>query len=222
MVSAHEFATTLMSVTPTNPELESIADTAPPANLPAAVESYTDSYGRSALEALLAFSALHQEVRERRQQEHEDSWQLERFVLDEVLQLVAERALAITGAAGVAIALAEENAIICRASAGRIAPDHGMSVNLNASFSGACLTSGQIVRCDDTESDTRVDAFTCRRLGTRSMVAVPLCARGAVVGLIEAFSSKPYGLNDSDVRSLSLLAELVLSAMRPEEEDRFA
>jgi N-acetylmuramoyl-L-alanine amidase/putative methionine-R-sulfoxide reductase with GAF domain len=221
MVSPQEFATTPMSVTPTNPDLESISDTAP-LDASTAVETHAESYGRSALEALLAFSALHQEVRARRQQEHGDSWQLEQFVLDEVLQLVAERAVAITGAAGVAIALAQENAIICRASAGRIAPDHGMTVDLNAGFSGACLVSGQIVRCDDTESDARVDAFACRTLGARSMVAVPLSAKGTVIGLIEAFSSEAYGFADSDVRSLSLLSELVLSAMRPEEEDRFA
>ena len=40
--------------------------------------------------------------------------------------------------------------------------------------------------------------------------------------MIEAFSTEPYGFNDSDVRSLNLLAELILSAMRPEEEDRLA
>ena len=62
----------------------------------------------------------------------------------------------------------------------------------------------------------------CRRLGVRSMVAVPLSARQNIIGLIEAFSTEPYGFNDSDVRSLNLLAELILSAMRPEEEDRLA
>jgi N-acetylmuramoyl-L-alanine amidase/putative methionine-R-sulfoxide reductase with GAF domain len=222
MVWAQEFATTPMSVTPTNPDLESIADAAPFVASTLRGEKQRDSYGRSALEALLAFSALHQEIRDRRLQESGDSWQLEQFVLDEVLQLVAERAVAITGAAGVAIALAEENAIVCRASAGTIAPDHGMRVDLNSGFSGACLISGQIVRCDDTETDPRVNAAACRDLGARSMAAVPLCAKGVVVGLIEAFSGDPYGLDDSDVRSLSLLAELILSAMRPEEEHRFA
>src|SRR5580700_10438212 len=74
--------------------------------------------GRDALQALLAFSALHQQVRQRRAlaarhggfetiartTEFEAA---EQFVLDEVLQLVAERAIAITGADGLGIALAE-------------------------------------------------------------------------------------------------------------------
>ena len=54
------------------------------------------------------------------------------------------------------------------------------------------------------------------------MVAVPLCGRRRVIGLLEAFSSWPFGFNDSDVRNLTLLAELVVSALKPEDEDRFA
>ena len=230
MVLPEEFATTPMSVTPTNPQSGSIPvhGTSVLESNPQ-VEAYAENGRRNALEALLAFAALHQQMRARRNgdtrslaTDHEDPWQLEQFVLDEVLQLVAERALAITGADGIAIALAEGNAIICRASAGNIAPDHGMSVDPNSGFSGTCLVSGQIVRCDDTETDPRVDPFACRRLGARAMVAVPLSVKGTVVGLVEAFSSEPYGFNDSDVRSLSLLAELILAAMRPEEEDRMA
>ena len=49
------------------------------------------------------------------------------------------------------------------------------------------------------------------------MVALPLRDKDQVVGLIEAFSAMPYGFNDSDIRSLNLLAELILAAMKPEE-----
>jgi N-acetylmuramoyl-L-alanine amidase len=187
-------------------------------------------FRQEALQALLAFSSLHQQIRQRRLREQragrsltrEDDWQLEQFVLDEVLQLVAERALATTGADGVALALAENNAIICRASAGSIAPDAGMRLDPNSGFSGECLISGRIVRCDDVDTDPRVNLEACHRLGVRSLVAVPLSAKHNVIGLLEAFSTEPYGFNDSDVRTLNLLAELILSAMRPEEEDRLA
>jgi len=181
-------------------------------------------------QALLAFSALHQQIRHRRVHGDNgaavaspaDSWQLEHFVLDEVLQLVAERALRITGADGVAIALAEGDAIICRAVAGKVTPDAGVRLDPSSGFSGICLSSGQIVRCDDSETDPRVNAAACRVLGTRSMVAVPLSAKRTNIGLLEAFSTEAHGFNDSDVRSLSLLAELILAALRPEEEDRLA
>src|SRR5439155_22113432 len=92
----------------------------------------------------------------------------------------------------------------------------------DSGFSGACLRSSQTIRCDDSDTDTRVNAQACRALGTRSMIAVPLCAKQRVIGLLEAFSSEPFGFNDSDVRSLNLLGELILAAIRPEEEDRLA
>src|SRR5215470_13887036 len=185
---------------------------------------------REALQALLAFSTLHEQIRRRRAEEARryaaglgtagNDWEFEQFVLDEVLQLVAERALTITGADGIAIALAEGDQIICRASAGTMAPDRGVRLDSRAGFSGACFRTGRIVRCDDSEKDARVNVEACRRLGTRSMVAVPLLGQESVVGLLEAFSTEPYGFDDADVRSLNLLAELILAALKPEDEDR--
>src|SRR5450432_172138 len=184
--------------------------------------------GHEALQALLAFSALHEQIRQRRSREKSgeqldaDVWQLEQFVLDEVLQLVAERALTLTGADGVAIAMAEGNAIVCRAAAGSIVPEPGARLDPKSGFSGACLRTGGIVRCDDSENDPRVNVQVCRRMGTRSIVAVPIASSHGTIGLLEAFSAEPHGFNDSDVRSLNLLAELILAAMKPEEENRLA
>jgi N-acetylmuramoyl-L-alanine amidase/putative methionine-R-sulfoxide reductase with GAF domain len=189
--------------------------------------------GRDALQALLAFAALHQQVRHRRAlnnrhaafdssiapPEFEPG---EQFVLDEVLHLVAERGVAITGADGLGIALAENNEIVLRASAGTIKPDVGARIQRDSSFSGACFRMAEIIRCDDSETDDRVNLYACRQLGARSMVAVPLCGRRRVIGLLEAFSSEPFGFNDSDVCSLELLAELIVGALKPEDEDRFA
>ena len=139
-----------------------------------------------------------------------------------MLQLVAERAVAITGADGLAIALAENNEIVLRAAAGTVRPDVGARIDRDSAFSGACFRTAQVVNCDDTETDPRVNVQACRKLGARSMVAVPLCGRRRVIGVLEAFSAWPFGFNESDIRNLSLLAELVLGALKPEDEDRFA
>jgi N-acetylmuramoyl-L-alanine amidase/putative methionine-R-sulfoxide reductase with GAF domain len=246
-----------MATTPTKPAIEvgsikvgsGLADTSVPswplqrsAWSPAQTSSYGAAAGearemrpsgRDALQALLAFSALHQQVRQRRAlaSRHNgfetiappDEFEAqEQFVLDEVLQLVAERAIAITGADGLGIALAENNEIVLRASAGVIKPDVGARIQRDSAFSGACFRTAQIIRCDDTETDDRVNLYACRQLGARSMVAVPLCGRRRVIGLLEAFSADPFGFNDSDVGSLELLAELILGALKPEDEDRFA
>jgi len=192
---------------------------------------------RDALQALLAFSALHEQLRRRKalaarhngfdaalpaEDKSAEFETEERFVLDDVLQLVAERAVAITGADGLAIALAENDEIVLRASAGVVRPDVGARIDRDSAFSGASFRTAQVVNCDDTETDPRVNLQSCRRLGARSMVAVPLCGRRRVIGLLEAFSTWPFSFNDSDVRNLTLLAELVVGALRPEDEDRFA
>ncbi len=196
---------------------------------PVAAPAKNEPPQRDALQALLAFAALQQQIRSQKKQANSDSGvhqkgqsPEERFALDEVLQLVAERALAITHADGVAIALAEDGAIVCRAVAGSIAPDKGAKVNPNYGFSGACLSSGGTVRCDDAQIDARVNPDICRKLGTRSMVAVPLWAKQTVIGLIEAFASDARRFKEADVRRLNLLAELVLAALQPDEEDRMA
>ena len=186
---------------------------------------------RDALQALLAFSALHEQVRRRRAlaakgkvfdgggHEFDPS---EQFLLDDVLHLVAERGVAITGADGLAIALAEDKEIVLRAAAGKVRPDLGQRIDRDSAFSGACFRSAEVINCDDTETDPRVNLQACRRLGARSMVAVPLCGRRRVIGVLEAFSTWPFAFNDTDVQNLTLLAELIVGALRPEDEDRYA
>src|SRR6266404_4529547 len=214
-----------MSATANNAEAGWSGSLVGPSNLSAELPDESVS-GRDALQALLAFACIHEQAAKRRQAKSSPDRPTiskdEEFGLDEVLRLVAARAVSITGADGVAIALAEDEAIVCRASVGQIAPDPGVRLDPNSGFSGACLRSGQTVRCDDSDTDARVNAKVCRALGARSMIAVPLSAKQRVIGLIEAFSSETYGFNDSDVRSLDLLAELILAAIRPQEEDRLA
>ena len=195
---------------------------------PAPSRETREADGHNALQGLLAFACIHQQAtRRKRETENPPDSSLrfsreEELALDEILQLVAVRAIAITGADGVAIALAKDRAIVCRASAGKIAPDPGVRLDPSSGFSGACLRSGEIIRCDDSDNDSRVNPEACRALGARSMIAVPLSAKKRVIGLLEAFSSETHGFNDSDVRSLNLLGELILAAVRPEEEHHLA
>ncbi|HTT20295.1 MAG TPA: N-acetylmuramoyl-L-alanine amidase [Candidatus Sulfotelmatobacter sp.] len=230
-----------MATTISKPDVE-VADSPAGGSLPAWPHAPTNEPGdtnvskpsqRDALQALLAFSALHDQVRRRKALASRQSGfdspvpasefeTTELFVLDEVLQLVAERAVAITGADGLAIALAENNEIVLRVAAGSVRPDPGTRIDRDSAFSGACFRTAQVINCDDTETDSRVNVEACRKMGARSMVAVPLCGRRRVIGLLEAFSSWPFAFNEIDVRNLTLLAELVLGALKPEDEDRFA
>jgi N-acetylmuramoyl-L-alanine amidase len=191
---------------------------------------------REALRALLAFSDLHERIRNRRLATgcapDQDLFETERFILDEVLQLICDRAHAITHADGIVIALAEESAgtrsaereerpeVICRASAGPLAVERGVRLIGDSEFLQDCLESGRILRCDDCEIDARVELDFARAIGARSTVLVPLRGRHAQLGVLQAFSSTPWAFTDHDIRCFDLFAELVLSALKPEDQDR--
>src|SRR5579862_4441780 len=81
--------------------------------------------------------------------------------LDPALRLIADRAQAFTRATGAAIALQEGDEMICRASAGD-APPIGARLQAGSGFSGECLKLGRLLRCDDSETDARVDRESCR------------------------------------------------------------
>ena len=138
--------------------------------------------------------------------------------LNTVLQSVSRRAQALTGATGVAIALAHNQSMICRASIGSSAPPLGCHVDVTSGFSGQCVRSGRTLRCDDSENDLRVDLASCRRLGIRSILAAPIRLKGQVIGIIEIFSPKPNAFDNRHVVGLRALAHtLFLSplASRP-------
>jgi putative methionine-R-sulfoxide reductase with GAF domain len=131
------------------------------------------------------------------------------------LQLVCARAQVLLRAHGAAIALATADAdtLICGASSGPSAPPVGAKLHVGSGFSGQCVRSGRILRCDDSETDARVDRESCRALGIRSMMAAPVCMGEKVNGLLEVFSPHAANFNDHDSVVLQRLAETVLAAV---------
>ncbi|HWZ83109.1 MAG TPA: N-acetylmuramoyl-L-alanine amidase [Terriglobales bacterium] len=180
---------------------------------------------QESLGALLAYSDLHERIRTRRAEgtasaSDLDLFQTERFVLDEVLQLICDRALALTPADAFLIALEEGSSLLCRAAAGSLVGDRGTKLPADSEFLQDCLDSGRILRCDDCDVDARVDLDLSRQIEARATVLIPLRGRSARLGVLQAFSNIPYAFSDDDVRCFDLLGELVLSALRPEDQDR--
>lgn len=135
--------------------------------------------------------------------------------LSSALKLLAARAQTLVHASGAAIALADKDPafLVCRASSGPDAPPVGARLQSGSGFSGECVRTGTPLRCDDAETDARVDRESCRTLGIRSMLAVPIRVGEKSVGILEVFSAQPNAFNDSDGRVLQRLAETVLGAV---------
>jgi len=135
--------------------------------------------------------------------------------VDAILRAIADTARILTGANGTAIALQTNDVIVCRARSGDLAPELGALLSVDSGFSGRCLRSSRDLRCDDTQTDDRVEPEVCRILGIRSIAAVPLRGPTGTFGILEAFSSHSYAFTDEQVRSLKSLGKLVEAACQP-------
>ena len=139
---------------------------------------------------------------------------LEETELDSALQLLVERAQYITGATGTALALPQGEEMVCRASAGSSAPAVGARLQVRSGLTGESLARRQLLRCDNAETDPRVNLETCRALGIASIVVLPLLRRsGEVRGLFELFSDHPYAFEERDLIALERMADLTLTAL---------
>ena len=175
-----------------------------------------------AFEALLACAFLKQQIDLRRQvtmDERRPRTQAERQQpiwgrgMDGVLALLTERTLAITDASGAAIALAEPRGVVCRASSGN-APPVGSMVDLQSGFSGLAILTGELLLCNNTQSDARVDAASCGALKIRSLVALPLVRpNNAAIGLLQVFSDQPDAFGEREVNIVKMLGGFALEAV---------
>ena len=127
-------------------------------------------------------------------------------VLEDVSKLV-QRVQTFTGATGAAIALREGEDMVCRASRGSNAPDVGMMLSLDGTFTGLAVTGMKAVRCDDTENDSRVDPEISRALRIKSMAVVPVLSGMRVSGVIAVFSGNGNAFSDTHMAVLKTMAD---------------
>lgn len=121
------------------------------------------------------------------------------------LDSIASRARILLCGTGAAVAWGSPEGMICRSSDGN-APPKGVPVDINRGLSGECVRTGAVVRCDDTESDPRVDPEVCRQIGLRSAIILPITGASGILGLLEVFSDKPRAFTERDIPTLRTLA----------------
>jgi TonB family protein len=132
--------------------------------------------------------------------------------LDENLNAISEAAQLLTGGTGAALALMRNGAIVCVGRSGETAPPLGARLSLDSGISGECLRQGILLRCDDAFEDSLADPEVCRELGLRSIVALPLRGQTGVIGVLEAFSSRPQAFSEEQICFLTELSGLAEAA----------
>jgi len=97
----------------------------------------------------------------------------------------------------------------------------GARLQAGAGFSGECVHSAITLKCDDAQTDPRVDRKSCRALGIRSLIACPVKRRtGEVIGILEVFSPEIAAFWDNDCNVLERLARIIANAVGRAEHSR--
>jgi len=128
------------------------------------------------------------------------------------LRLIARRAMVITRASGVAIALGDRSGMQCRASLG-MAPDIGVKLFPDRGLTGHCLSTAKVIHCHDAQADPRVDPGVARELQVGSILIAPVFASGKLSGIIEVLSKHCSAFDQYHIARLEAFASLLGTAI---------
>ena len=135
------------------------------------------------------------------------------LALNPFMQLVIDKLRELTQAHGASVDFVDGDHSVVRRGSGAMAAHLGLRIANDTSLSGQCVRTGAVQRCDDSETDERVDRATCRILGVRSMIFAPLRQGTTTVGVLKVFSERPQAFDDGDVQMLQLMASAVVAAL---------
>jgi TonB family protein len=133
--------------------------------------------------------------------------------LDWVLQEIAQQARLATSATGAFIAIMRGRSFICKAISGSNAAEFIAYLNRDRRMLDSCLAAGDAQRCRDSETCKELDANTCRNLGARSVVIVPITdAKDAKLGAFGVFSPQVDAFSSANIIALETLSRRIADA----------
>ncbi|MEG3911735.1 diguanylate cyclase [Microcoleus sp. w1-18aA5] len=133
--------------------------------------------------------------------------------LDAVMAVINDRTQKLIGADGAVIEILEGDELVYRAASGIASTYVGLRMKVGTSLSGKCIATGQIMLCDDSQTDPRVEQSVCQRIGIRSLVVVPLFYQDDRVGVLKVVSARPCAFTESDIHTLQLMAGFLAGSL---------
>jgi L-methionine (R)-S-oxide reductase len=131
----------------------------------------------------------------------------------QIMERMAELASDLTFASGGVVEMVEGDEMVYVAATGMARNNIGLRLNANTSLSGLCIQKNQVLNCKDADTDSRVDAGACEKVGLNSMLVVPLHSDDRLVGVLKVFSAKTNAFDDVDVQILQLSASVISAAI---------
>lgn len=131
----------------------------------------------------------------------------EEFDVERAMHMIADRALGVCHASGVAIALLEanKNELAYKAGSGSAANDVGRRVPAVLSASSLQENRREILRVENAGANKRIEAEICRQFGAMALLMVPIYKSHALVGVLQVLFDEPHCFGEREVRTYRLM-----------------
>jgi len=129
-------------------------------------------------------------------------------------RVLAEALVLVPSAEGSALLVpTEENSLGHAVAIGNLTGLTGTTLSLTHSLSGSAFRSGELLRCDDVSTDSRVDSRLANELDIWSLICLPLAQGNERVGVLVITSSQASAFGPPDEARLASLAPFVSSVI---------
>ena len=127
-----------------------------------------------------------------------------------VLNEIVHQARSVTTATGAAVLLMREGVPVHCSISGATARDASAYLSERLGLADGLWREGASQCCHDVEADPRFDSASCRKLGIRSFMIVPVQDKGkSLVAIVQTFSPRPQAFSDRDLLALQGLGQRV-------------
>ncbi len=140
-------------------------------------------------------------------------------ISDRILQEIVQQARLSMMATGAFVATLQANEIVCRAAGGSNAGEFVTYLNRDRRIVDSCVASGDVTICRDCDSFKDLDAHSCRYLGARCVVLIPIfnqtvrqTADGETqkaFGIFGVFSPQLDAFSNNNIQALQGLSQRI-------------
>lgn len=133
--------------------------------------------------------------------------------IDSVMAHIVDSAGHVANASGVAVALLKRDCLTYRAGTGSSESLIGRQVAASLTVSPGTKSNCEILRVENAETDTRIEADICRQFGANALLMVPIYQDGTLAGILDVRFNEPHIFDVPEVRAYRLMAEQIEAAL---------
>ena len=131
---------------------------------------------------------------------------------DRLLAVLCERTIALTSSGSASVLLPDGDELVVRAMAGVPTVDIGFRLPIDGSLAGLAFRTGELQRVSDAKNDDRVHKRTAQAMGLGAMVSAPMITEDGVIGVLQLVSYSAGALDETDARTLLMIAGFAAAA----------